>query len=170
MDADPNLAQFFPDADGDVDLYAVLKLTNAASADDIRKAYRKLAMLHHPDKHANASPDRRDAEARTFQQVGFAYAVLSDDKRRARFDSTGRTDDTFELAPGDDGWTAYFAELFDNVTREKLDEMKKEYQGARVRAVALSGGVAHASKKGPTKSAATSSTPTTMPTATLTTS
>lgn len=129
MEADPNLAQFFPDSDGEVDLYAVIGLTNAATVDDIRKAYRKLALVHHPDKHTNAPQERQDAEAHKFQQVGFAYAVLSDEKRRARYDSTGRTDEGFELAAGDDGWESYFNELFDNVTRAKLDEMKKEYQG-----------------------------------------
>ena len=111
------------------DYYEVLGVERNASEDEIRKAYRKLALVHHPDKHSRASEERQHDEARKFQQVGFAYAVLSDDKRRKRYDSTGRTDEGFELAAGDDGWEAYFAELYDNVTRAKLDEMKKEYQG-----------------------------------------
>ncbi|KAH7107836.1 DnaJ-domain-containing protein, partial [Auriculariales sp. MPI-PUGE-AT-0066] len=85
--------------DGDVNLYAVLGLQNADSTEDIRKAYRKLALLHHPDKHSRSSSDKQQVAAQKFQQVGFAYA-------------------------------SYFAELFDNVTRAKLDEMKKEYQGS----------------------------------------
>ena len=40
------------------------------------------------------------------------------------------TDEGFELGAGEDGWEAYFEELFDRVTRGKLDEMKKEYQGS----------------------------------------
>ncbi|KZV93389.1 DnaJ-domain-containing protein [Exidia glandulosa HHB12029] len=127
-DADP-ISQFFP-GEEDVDLYAVLALTNAATGDDIRKAYRKLALVHHPDKHAKASEERQAEASRKFQQIGFAYAVLSDDKRRKRYDATGRTDDAVELAAGEDGWEAYFSELFDSVTRSKLDEMKKEYQGS----------------------------------------
>jgi len=62
--------------------------------------------------------------------VGFAYAVLSDEKRRKRYDATGKTDEGFDLAAGDDGWEAYFEQMFDRVTRGKLDEMKKEYQGS----------------------------------------
>ncbi|EJD44088.1 DnaJ-domain-containing protein [Auricularia subglabra TFB-10046 SS5] len=127
-DEDP-IAQFFPGQE-DVDLYAVLGLTEAASPDEIKKAYRKLALVHHPDKHASASEERRNEESRKFQQVGFAYAVLSDEKRRKRYDTTGRTDAAFELAEGEDGWEAYFSDLFEEVTRAKLDEMKKEYQGS----------------------------------------
>jgi DnaJ family protein C protein 9 len=39
------------------------------------------------------------------------------------------TDEGFELSAGEDGWVTYFQDLFDRVTRGKLDEMKKEYQG-----------------------------------------
>ena len=52
----------------------------------IRKAYRKLALKCHPDK---------GGDEKQFQQVGYAYAVLSDEKRRKRFDDTGRTDESF---------------------------------------------------------------------------
>ena len=55
--------------------------------------------------------------------------MLSDEKRKARYDTTGKSDEGFELEAGDDGWEAYFEDLFDRVTRGKLDEMKKEYQG-----------------------------------------
>jgi DnaJ family protein C protein 9 len=55
--------------------------------------------------------------------------VLSDEKRRQRYDKTGKTDEGFDFGAGEDGWDAYFEELFDRVTRGKLDEMKKEYQG-----------------------------------------
>ncbi|KAF7304869.1 Galactose oxidase [Mycena kentingensis (nom. inval.)] len=127
-DNDP-ISQFFPGQD-DVDLYAVLDTANDASLDTIKKAYRKLALACHPDKQANASDERKAEAATRFQQVGFAYAVLSDEKRRKRYDDTGRTDEGFELSAGEDGWEAYFEELFERVTRGKLDEMKKEYQGS----------------------------------------
>jgi hypothetical protein len=39
------------------------------------------------------------------------------------------TDEGFELSAGEDGWAAYFQDMFDRVTRGKLDELKKEYQG-----------------------------------------
>lgn len=125
--SDP-IAQFFPDQE-DVDLYAVLNVFSEATNDDIRKAYRRLALTYHPDKHSAASEEAQAQASTKFQQVGFAYAVLSDEKRRKRYDSTGQTDEGSEMDP-EGGWEAYFEELFDRVTRGKLDEMKKEYQGA----------------------------------------
>lgn len=122
------ISQFFP-GEEDVDLYAVLNVTRDATPDAIKKAYRRLALTYHPDKHSSSSEQAKAEASVKFQQIGFAYAVLSDEKRKARYDKTGQTDEGFELAAGEDGWDAYFEELFERVTRGKLDEMKKEYQG-----------------------------------------
>ncbi|KAJ7685172.1 hypothetical protein DFH06DRAFT_1028594 [Mycena polygramma] len=128
-DREDPISQFFPGQES-VDLYSVLSLTSDAKLDDIKKAYRRFALVYHPDKQT-AATEARKAEASTkFQQIGFAYAVLSDEKRRQRFDKTGKTDEGFDLGEGEDGYDAYFEELFDRVTRGKLDEMKKEYQGS----------------------------------------
>ncbi|KIK59910.1 hypothetical protein GYMLUDRAFT_168765 [Collybiopsis luxurians FD-317 M1] len=129
MDNDDPIATFFPGEES-VDLYAVLSVSNDAKLDDIKKSYRRLALKYHPDKHATASESAKAEASLKFQQVGFAYAVLSDEKRRKRYDSTGKTDEGFSLDAGEDGWEAYFEEMFDRVTRGKLDEMKKEYQGS----------------------------------------
>lgn len=128
MNNEDPISQFFPGEES-VDLYGVLSLDSKATAEDIRKSYRRHALLFHPDKHA-LSPEQTRIDASTkFQQVGFAYTVLSDEKRRARYDRTGKTDEGFELQAGEDGWETYFAELFDRVTKGKLDEMKQTYQG-----------------------------------------
>lgn len=129
MDSNNPTSLFFDDEE--VDLYAVLGVEPTASQEDIKKAYRKLALIHHPDKHATAAEGAKLAASRKFQQVGFAYAVLSDKKRRAMYDSSGSTEEGFELAEGEDGWQAYFEALFESVTRARLDQMKKEYQGSR---------------------------------------
>jgi len=127
MDGADPITQFFPGEDS-VDLYAVLSLKSDAKLEGIKRSYRRHALIYHPDKHTSSS-DVAKADASTkFQQIGFAYAVLSDEKRKARYDRTGRTDEGFEIAGGD-GWEAYFEDLFELVTRGKLDEMKKEYQG-----------------------------------------
>ncbi|KAJ7452440.1 hypothetical protein B0H11DRAFT_291828 [Mycena galericulata] len=129
MDREDPITQFFPDEES-VDLYAVLSLTSDAELDDIKKAYRRLALAYHPDKQTGAAEARKAEASTKFQQIGFAYAILSDEKRRQRYDKTGKTDEGFDLGAGEDGWDAYFEELFDRVTRGKLDEMKKEYQGS----------------------------------------
>ncbi len=64
------------------DFYAVLGLTQDASAADVKKAYRKLARLHHPD----ANPGDAGADKR-FKEVGEAYSVLSDVEQRKQYDA-----------------------------------------------------------------------------------
>ncbi|TFK29926.1 DnaJ-domain-containing protein [Coprinopsis marcescibilis] len=129
MDDNDPISQFFP-GQGAVDLYAVLKLERDATLEAIKKSYRRHALVYHPDKHATATEEAKAEASTQFQQIGFAYAVLSDEKRKARYDKTGKTDEGFDLGAGEDGWEAYFEELFERVTRGKLDELKKEYQGS----------------------------------------
>lgn len=129
MDSNNPASSFFDEED--VDLYAVLGLGSTATEEEIKKAYRKSALIYHPDKHVSSTEDAKQAASRKFQQVGFAYAVLGDKKRRAKYDTTGSTEDGFDLADGEDGWEAYFEALFESVTRNKLDQLKKEYQGER---------------------------------------
>ncbi len=66
------------------DLYEVLDVEKTASIDEIKKAYRKLAMKYHPDRN---SGDKSAEDS--FKEVGEAYAVLSDDQKRARYDKYG---------------------------------------------------------------------------------
>jgi DnaJ family protein C protein 9 len=133
MDTDDPITTFFS-SEENINLYAVLSLGSDAKAEDIKRAYRRLALVHHPDRHASAAQDVKDATSRKFQQIGFAYAVLSDENRRSRYDLTGRTDGSgVDFNPGESGsWEAYFEELFDRVTKGKLDELKKEYQSMQL--------------------------------------
>ncbi len=64
------------------DFYAVLGVPPEASADEIKKAYRKLARQHHPDANSGDS-----ASERRFKEVGEAYAVLSDAEQRQQYDA-----------------------------------------------------------------------------------
>ncbi|KAH6918597.1 DnaJ domain-containing protein [Coprinopsis sp. MPI-PUGE-AT-0042] len=130
MDDNDPITQFFP-GEEDVDLYAILNLKNDATQEAVKKAYRRLALVYHPDKHSTASEEAKAEASNKFQQIGFAYAVLSDEKRKERYDKTGKTAEGFDMGVGDDGWEAYFEELFDRVTRGKLDEDKKQYQGSQ---------------------------------------
>ena len=66
------------------DYYTVLGVTKSASADEIKKAYRKLAMQYHPDRNSN---DKDAAEK--FKEASEAYEVLSDEAKRQRYDQYG---------------------------------------------------------------------------------
>ena len=64
----------------------MLGVSRDASADEIKKAYRKLAKQHHPDMHKD---DNKDASAEKFKEASEAYAVLSDEKKRSQYDQFG---------------------------------------------------------------------------------
>lgn len=66
------------------DYYEVLGVTKSASAAEIKKAYRKMAIKYHPDK----NPDDKEAEEK-FKLCAEAYEVLSDDNKKARYDQFG---------------------------------------------------------------------------------
>ncbi|MGD0278866.1 MAG: DnaJ C-terminal domain-containing protein [Smithella sp.] len=69
------------------DYYQVLGIDKKASADEIKKAYRKLALKWHPDK----NPNNKGAEEK-FKKISEAYAVLSDTEKRQQYDQFGSAD------------------------------------------------------------------------------
>jgi len=104
------------------DYYEALGVVKDASADDIKKAYRKLAMQHHPDRNSG------DKSSETkFKELSEAYEVLKDDQKRAAYDRFGHA--AFEGGrsgaggPGDFGFAQGFADIF--------DEMFGDFAGGR---------------------------------------
>ena len=67
------------------DYYETLGIAKNASAEELKKAYRKLAMKYHPDQ----NKDSKEAEAK-FKEVSEAYEVLKDEQKRAAYDRFGK--------------------------------------------------------------------------------
>ena len=85
------------------DFYTTLGVPRDASAEDLKKAYRKLAMKYHPDR----NPNDKSAEAK-FKEVSEAYDVLKDDQKRGAYDRFGHA--AFEQGggPGPGGFAGGF--------------------------------------------------------------
>jgi|SRR5579862_2216025 len=80
------------------DYYEVLGVARGASEEELKKAYRKLALKYHPDK----NPDNKEAEEK-FKELGEAYEVLTDQQKRAAYDRFGHA----AFGPGMGGGAAH---------------------------------------------------------------
>lgn len=87
--------------------YEVLQVSKAATIEEIKKSYKRLAILHHPDKNQGS------AEAtQMFQKISSAYAVLSDTEKRERYDTTGSLEENDTEGPDMDDIMQMFFQSF----------------------------------------------------------
>ena len=107
------------------DYYTVLGLSRDATEDDIKKAYRKLAMKHHPDR----NPDDKHAEPK-FKEAKEAYEVLSDARKRAAYDQFGHAgvDPSAGARPGPEGFGG-FADAFGDIFGEIFGQQGRGGRG-----------------------------------------
>lgn len=80
------------------DLYSVLNLTKTASIEDIKRAYKKLAIKYHPDKCHNES-EKFENEAK-FKEISRAYSILSSPEKKQQYDQFGTVDDGVNMGSG----------------------------------------------------------------------
>ena len=93
------------------DYYDVLGVSKSASKDEIKKAYRKLALKYHPDKNKGD----KTAEEK-FKEGSEAYHVLSDDKRKNNYDQFGHA--AFQSGGGQSGFSNFdFSSSFSDILR-----------------------------------------------------
>src|SRR6266545_2013767 len=109
------------------DYYKILGVERSASEDEIRKAYRKLAMKFHPDR----NPNDKEAEER-FKEINEAYQVLSDTKKRAHYDQLGSDYSNWQQrgAPGDFNWDQYGGGGFPGGVRVEYSDLDDLFGGA----------------------------------------
>jgi len=119
-----------------IDYYKVLEVPPTATQQQIREAYKKSALKHHPDRVPSDSPERA-ARTKKFQQINDAYYTLSDLTRRRDFDAarsfhnftsnSGASDDFDEEVPRPDpaagggfpGWSSFFGSTFGSNTPQQ---------------------------------------------------
>ncbi|HMK68499.1 MAG TPA: molecular chaperone DnaJ, partial [Stellaceae bacterium] len=112
------------------DFYELLGVARNAGGEDIKKAFRKLAMQCHPDR----NPGDKAAEQK-FKDINEAYDVLKDDQKRAAYDRFGHA--AFENGgargggPGDFGFAAGFADIFDEMFGDFMGRGRGQQSAAR---------------------------------------
>ena len=118
------------------DFYQTLGVSRDANADDLKKAYRKLAMQYHPDR----NPGDKTAEAK-FREVSEAYEVLKDDQKRGAYDRFGHA--AFEQGAGPGGAGGFaggfnfeggLGDIFENLFGDMAGRGRQQRGGADLRA------------------------------------
>ena len=83
-------------------LYDILGVSNNASEDEIKKAYKKAAIKYHPDRQGGKSDKEKQEAEEKFKEIGAAYAILSDPQKRQRYDTYGTIDEDMMAGTGFD--------------------------------------------------------------------
>lgn len=113
------------------DYYEVLEVQKGASADELKRAYRKLAMKYHPDR----NHDDKEAEAK-FKELNEAYDVLKDEQKKAAYDRFGHS--AFEGGMGGNGGhhgfsgsagAAGFGDIFDEIFGDFMGGRSQKHGG-----------------------------------------
>lgn len=105
---------------GKLSLYEILGVTPQATEEEIKKGYKKKALLYHPDK---------GGDGQKFQALSAVHLILSDANKRRVFDETG-TLETEDMSDEATFWYDYFRSMFPKVTTTAIDEFSAKYKGS----------------------------------------
>ncbi|MBU1086028.1 MAG: molecular chaperone DnaJ [Candidatus Omnitrophica bacterium] len=94
------------------DYYEILGVSKGSEVEEIKKSYRKLAMKYHPDR---AEPEKRKESEEKFKEISEAYAVLSDDNKRAQYDRFGHAGINNQYSSEDIFKGADFGSIFEEM-------------------------------------------------------
>lgn len=97
--------------------FKVLGLSESASTEEIKKAYRKLALEWHPDKCSDKSQEEKDKATEKFKEIMVAYGILTDEIK----------EESIKEQPNDD-WINNLAEYFEN----RAKELRRERYGSHL--------------------------------------
>lgn len=120
----------------DKDYYSILGVSRDAGADEVKKAYRKLALKYHPDR----NPGNKEAEEK-FKEISESYEVLSDSQKRQAYDQFGRAG-VYGERPGFSGMRGagfedlfgdIFGDLFGGTRRQRRPTRRRGIQGGDLR-------------------------------------
>ncbi|KAK5008498.1 hypothetical protein LTR28_003897 [Elasticomyces elasticus] len=129
----------------EIDPYKTLNISQTATAEQVKSAYKKAALKWHPGMQLPAilptadnnflidkvRPEDKDTAHTRFQELAFAYAVLGDERRRKLYDSTGHTSDILDDEENDFDWVSFYREQFrDVVTVQRITSFSNEYKGS----------------------------------------
>lgn len=117
------------------DYYQILGVDKNASKDEIKKAYRKMAMKYHPDK----NPDNKEAETK-FKEAAEAYEVLSDDSKKSNYDRFGSANSGNPFGGGGSGFGynmddifSQFGDIFGDAFGKRYGRQNRTARGSDLR-------------------------------------
>ena len=104
------------------DPYSMLGVSKIATQDEIKKAYRKLAMQYHPDKNKG---DKKAEEK--FKEIGAAYEILGDSKKRKEYDTFWSAQDSFGSSSAWAQWFGGFEDIFSQFGGRKSSQSSQNF-------------------------------------------
>lgn len=107
------------------DFYVVLSISKTADLAEIKRAYRSMALKHHPDKNAG-----REESVKDFQVLGRIMEVLGDAKKRELYDRFGTTDSEADSMPFEEQYE-HWRSIFRKVTGDDIEAFAKSYRESK---------------------------------------